>query len=87
MMYIYIYNMYKRNSGFGHSPQTRYRNPRTQGYFFYLGGLYVDKMVRGSLWGGELHWAGYNTAVGSFWRCEFVEIWVFLGSMGGPWGS
>ena len=46
--------------------------------FFHFGGLFMDNTVRGSPWGHGSQWAGLNTAIESFWRCTFAEIWPFV---------
>ena len=55
-------------------------------FFFYFGCLFIDKTVRSSPWCDGSQQAGSNTAVESFWRWKFVEIWPFLWSRCVPGG-
>ena len=38
----------------------------------------LHNTVQGSFWGDGSQEAGSNTAIKSFWRRKFVEIWPFL---------
>ena len=52
--------------------------------------LVVDRIivyvVQRSLWNDALQRKDSDEAIESFWRCKFVEIWLFLWSAGGPRG-
>ena len=77
-IYIYIYIYIQERGG----PEPSYPNqgdiPGPGGTFFDFGRLFIDKTVRSSRWGDGSQQAGSNTAIESFWRCKFVEIWPFL---------
>ena len=57
-----------------------------QRHSFYLGGLFMDKMVQGSPLGDGSQQTGSNTAIERFWRWKFIEMDVFV-VHGDPWGS
>ena len=54
------------------------RYPGARSTFFDFGGLIIGDMVQGSPWGYGAQQAGSNTAIESFCRCQFAEIWPFL---------
>ena len=55
--------------------------------FFYVGGFFTEKTSQLSASCGGPQQAGSNAAIESFWRCLFVELWLFLWSIRGPWRS
>ena len=58
--------------------------PGPGGTFFDFGRLFISKTALVSPWGDGSQQAGSNTAIESFWRWKFVEIWPFLLSQGVP---
>ena len=56
------------------------------GVVFYFGGFFIEKTDRSSAPCDGPSWVVSNTAIESFWRCLFVEIWPFLWSICDPGG-
>ena len=55
--------------------------------FLILAAFFIDKTVRGCRSCDGSRQAGSSTAIESFWRCIFVELWVFFWSIRGHWRS
>ena len=53
--------------------------------FFDFGYLFIEKTARSSDSCDGSRQAVSNTAIESFWRCIFVEIWLLLWSIRGHW--
>ena len=78
-MYIYIIYIYIwEHGGLGPSYPDQGDIPGTGGTFFDSGGLFIDKLARSSAACDRSQQAASNTAIESFWRCIFDEIWSFL---------
>ena len=80
--------------GLGRYGETPSPMGRAWKHVFDFGGLLIKKTARSSRSCDGPSWAASNTAIESFWRCLFVEISPFLGSIrapigvpGSPWGS
>ena len=56
------------------------------GVLLDFGGVLIDKMVRRIPSGNGSQHAVLITAIESFWRCTFAELWPFLCLMGVPGG-
>ena len=85
-IYIYIYLYISGNIGGQSLCTPTGAISWDRGYFFDFGGFAIKKTVRSSASRDGSPWAGSNTAIESFWRCIFVEIWPFLWSIGVPGG-
>ena len=73
---ISLYVSTPHGSGLSRTLLREIRRPR--GSFFEFGSFFIDQMVWGSRSCDGSQPAGSNTAIESFWRRIFAEIWPFL---------
>ena len=77
-IYIYISLYISALHGSGPSRTLLREISGPAGVFVDVGGLFINKTALGSPSGDGSQQAGLNAAIESFWRCEIVEICLFL---------